>query len=86
MVILHSYVSLPEGSGYESGRFPLPHEILSFDLLRPHLQAVVKRVSLCRVAVDWPAEGQAAFSRFLGDRLVDWFTGNTWVSGDDYNI
>ena len=37
MVIFHSYVSLPEGSGYESGGFPLPHEILSFDLLQPHL-------------------------------------------------
>jgi hypothetical protein len=60
IVIFHSYVTLPEGSGYESVGFALPHEILSFDLLQPHLQAVVKRVSLCRVAVDWPAEGQAA--------------------------
>ena len=28
-------------------------------------EAVVKRVSLCRVAVDWPAEGQAVLIFFF---------------------
>jgi len=35
---------------------------LPFNIGWPQLllwEAVVKRVSLCRVAVDWPAEGQA---------------------------
>ena len=36
-----------------------------FNIGSPQLllwEAVVKRVSLCRVAVDWPAEGQAGGS------------------------
>lgn len=46
-------------------------------------QAVVKRVSLCRVAVDWPAEGQATLGVSKGEIIaVSKEAERGWVYGE----
>eukprot|EP00913_Durusdinium_trenchii_P001600 g1483.t1 len=46
-------------------------------------QAVVKRVSLCRVAVDWPAEGQATLGVTKGEIIaVSKEAERGWVYGE----
>lgn len=46
-------------------------------------QAVVKRVSLCRVAVDWPAEGQATLGVNKGETIaVSKEAERGWVYGE----
>jgi len=50
-------------------------------------QAVVKRVSLCRVAVDWPAEGQATLGVTKGEVIaVSKEAERGWVYGERLGV
>lgn len=61
---------IPPRMWWQESSFAFPAFLPPFNIGWPQLflwEAVVKRVSLCRVAVDWPAEGQAG-----GDGIGTW--------------